>query len=152
MIASRRKGFTLIELMIVVVLVGILTIVTAPSGRRIMVNNAVRSAKQEVAATLAVARASAIHNGRPTRFVQTGNIVHVRLEMGAQYDTVGIPLDMYEHRVTLQMSPDTIRFDPRGFAPGMSGAYQIVRISRGTRTDSVCVTRFGRIITEGSCL
>lgn len=152
MIAIKRKGFTLIELMIVVVLVGILTIVTAPSGRRIMVNNAVRSAKQEVAATLAVARASAIHNGRPTRFVKNGNIVHVRLEMGAQYDTVGVPLDMYEHRVTLQMSPDTIRFDPRGFAPGMSGAYQVVRISRGTRRDSVCVTRFGRIITEGSCL
>ena len=52
MIASRRKGFTLIELLIVVTIVGILTIVTAPTGRRIMVNNAVRSAKQEIAATL----------------------------------------------------------------------------------------------------
>ena len=67
MIAFRRNGFTLIELLIVVTIVGILTIVTAPTGRRIMVNNAMRSAKQEVAATLAVARASAIHNGRTTR-------------------------------------------------------------------------------------
>jgi Tfp pilus assembly protein FimT len=117
-----------------------------------MVTNAMRSAKQEVAATLAVARASAIHNGRSTRFVRSGNVVHVRLEVGSQYDTVGVPLDMYEHRVTLVMSPDTIRFDPRGFAPGMSGAYQTVKLSRGTRSDSVCVTRFGRIITEGSCL
>ena len=152
MIASRRKGFTLIELLIVVTIVGILTIVTAPTGRRIMVNNAVRSAKQEIAATLAVARASAIHNGRPTRFVKSGNVVHVRLEVGSQYDTVGVPLNMYEHRVTVVMSPDTIRFDPRGFATGMAGAYQTVRVSRGTRTDSVCVTRFGRIITEGRCL
>ena len=121
MIASRRKGFTLIELLIVVTIVGILTIVTAPTGRRIMVNNAVRSAKQEIAATLAVARASAIHNGRPTRFVKSGNVVHVRLEVGSQYDTVGVPLNMYEHRVTVVMSPDTIRFDPRGFATGMAG-------------------------------
>jgi prepilin-type N-terminal cleavage/methylation domain-containing protein len=152
MIALRRNGFTLIELLIVVTIVGILTIVTAPTGRRIMVNNAVRSAKQEVAATLAVARASAIHNGRTTRFVRSGNIVHVRLEVGSQYDTVGVPLNLYEHRVAISMSPDTIRFDPRGFAPGVSGAYQAIRLSRGTRTDSVCVTRFGRIIAEGKCL
>lgn len=152
MIGSRRNGFSLIELMIVVALVGILTLVTAPTGRRIMVNNAMRSAKQEVAAMLAVARASAIHNGRPTKFVRTSNVVHVRLEMGAQYDTVGVPLDLSEHKVALAMSPDTIRFDPRGFAPGIAGAYQSIRFSRAGRTDSVCVTRFGRIITEGTCL
>ena len=84
--------------------------------------------------------------------VRTGNTVHVRLEVGSQYDTVGVPLNLYEHRVALSMSPDTIRFDPRGFAPGVSGAYQTIRLSRGTRTDSVCVTRFGRIIAEGKCL
>lgn len=152
MIGSNRKAFTLIELMIVIVLVGILTIATAPTGRRIMVNNAMRSAKQEVAATLAVARASAIHNGRPTRFVRTSNVVHVRLETGTQFDTVGVPLDVSEHRVSLAMSPDTIRFDPRGFAPGIGSAYQTIQLSRAGRTDSVCVTRFGRIITEGTCL
>ncbi len=152
MIASRRNGFSLIELMIVVVLVGILTLVTAPTGRRIMVKNAVRTAKQEIAATLAVARASAIHNGRPTRFVRTSNVVHVRLEMGTQFDTVGVPLDLSEHRVTIAMNPDTIRFDPRGFAPGMAGAYQTIRFTRAGHSDSVCVTRFGRIISEGTCL
>lgn len=150
--AFRRTGFTLIELMIVIVLVGILTIVTAPTGRRIMVSNAMRSAKQEVAATLAVARASAIHNGRTTWFVKNGNVLHVRVSLGAQFDTVGVPLDVSDHKVTLSMSPDTIRFDPRGFSPGMTGAYQTVKLSRAGRTDSVCVSRFGRIVTEGSCL
>ena len=65
---------------------------------------------------------------------------------------VGTPVDLSEHKVTLAMQPDTIRFDPRGFAPGIAGAYQTIRFSRAGRTDSVCVTRFGRIITEGTCL
>jgi hypothetical protein len=34
---------------------------------------------------------------------------------------------------------------------GIPGAYQVVRLYRGNRTDSVCVTRFGRIVAEGSC-
>lgn len=152
MINSRRKGFTLIELLIVVTIVGILAMVTLPSSRRMAENNAVRSAKQEVGAMLAVARASAIHNGRSTRFVRAGNVVHVRVERGAQFDTVGVPLDVNsEHSVAIAMSPDTIRFDPRGFAPGISGAFQIVRLTRNSRVDSVCVTRFGRIIAEGTC-
>jgi type II secretion system protein H len=152
MIASTRKGFTLIEMLIVVTIVGIMAFAVAPTGRQIMVDNAVRSAKQEIAASLAVARASAIHNGRPTLFVRNGNVTHVRLEIGAKFDTIGAPLDMMStHKVRVEAQPDTIRFDPRGFAMGIPGAYQVVRLYRGNRTDSVCVTRFGRIVAEGSC-
>jgi prepilin-type N-terminal cleavage/methylation domain-containing protein len=152
MIVRNRNAFTLIELLMVVTIVGIVALTVAPRGREIAINNAVRSAKQEIAATLAVAKASAIHNGRATRFVRNGNVVHVRLTVGAQLDTVGSPVNlMSEHKVLVEMNPDSIRFDSRGFALGISGAYQTVRISRGSRRDSVCVTRFGRIITEGRC-
>lgn len=152
MITTRRKGFTLIELVMVVAVVGILSIITLPKGRVIIHRNALRSAKQEVAAMLAVARASAMHNGRHTRFVRNGNVVHVRFRQGAQLDTVGAPVDVAgEYGVSLLMSPDSIRFDPRGFATGISGAYQAIRVRRGTLVDSVCVGKFGRIVTEGRC-
>ncbi|HSJ64329.1 MAG TPA: GspH/FimT family protein [Gemmatimonadaceae bacterium] len=152
MIVRKRKAFTLIELLIVVVIVGIVALVVMPRGHEIMVNNQVRSAKQEIAATLAVAKASAIHSGRPARFVRNGNVMHVRQDVGAQFDTIGAPVNMMRsYRVHVESNPDTIRFDSRGFALGIPNAYQTVRISRGTRRDSVCVTRFGRIITEGRC-
>jgi prepilin-type N-terminal cleavage/methylation domain-containing protein len=153
MIVRNRSAFTLIELLIVVVIVGIVALVTVPRGHDMLVRNSVRSAKQEVAATLAVAKNSAIHNGRIARFVRNGNVVHARLEIGTQWDTLGAPNNMMSsHRVHVESNPDTIRFDPRGFALGINGAYQTVRVSRGTVRDSVCVTRFGRIITEGRCL
>lgn len=152
MTTRNRTGFTLIELLMVVTIVGIMAFAVAPTSRQIMENNAVRSAKQEIAATLAVARASAIHNGRATRFVRTGNVVHVRIGVGAQFDTLGAPVDlMTSHKVRVESNPDTIRFDPRGFAMSVPGTYQTVRLSRGARMDSVCVTRFGRIITQGRC-
>jgi type II secretion system protein H len=148
---SNRIGFSLIELLMVVTIVGIMAFAVAPTARQIVVNNAVRSAKQEIAATLAVARASAIHNGRTTRFVRTGNVLHARLERGGQFDTIVRPMDMTEYKVLVEMNVDTIRFDSRGFAPGMPGAYLTVRFARGTKRDSVCVTRFGRIVADGSC-
>jgi prepilin-type N-terminal cleavage/methylation domain-containing protein len=152
MISRKPNGFTLIELLIVVTIVGIVALAVAPTSQRIMERNAVRSAKQEIAAMLTVARASALHNGRRTRFVRTGNSALVRLERGVQWDTIARPANMMRSlKVSLQTAPDTIAFDSRGFAMGVSNAYQIVQVTRGATIDSVCVTRFGRIITEGRC-
>lgn len=150
--ARARPGFTIIELLFVLIIVGVVAVLTAPSGRRIMERNAVRSAKQELAAALAIARASAIHNGRPTQFIRSGNKVHVRLVRGSQAVAINAPVDvMRDHKVTVETSRDTVRFDPRGFATAMPGSHQSFRLRRGAVRDSVCVTRFGRIVAEGSC-
>jgi hypothetical protein len=85
--------------------------------------------------------------------VRTGNSVQAMLLRNSSWQAVGAPVDVSgDHHATIATSADTIRFDPRGFATGISGAYQTVRISRASFSDSVCVTRFGRIIAEGRCL
>jgi prepilin-type N-terminal cleavage/methylation domain-containing protein len=151
---SHRRGFTAIELVIVMTIAGVLATVVLPRGREAYARSQMRSAKQEVAVTLVRARATAIQNGRAARFVRQGNVVKVVLESGGQLVQIGPANDVSKgYGVALVTAPDEIRFDPRGFAFGIDPAtgYQSIRVTRGTVTDSVCVTRFGRITARRAC-
>jgi prepilin-type N-terminal cleavage/methylation domain-containing protein len=151
---TNRSGFSAIELIVVMTIVGVIATVALPRGRDTYARTQVRSAKQEVAVTLVRARAAAIQNGRAARFVRQGNTVSVVLESAGQLVPVGPANDLgQDYGVSLAMAQNEIRFDPRGFAFGIDPAagYQSIRVSRGALTDSVCVTRFGRITTRRAC-
>ena len=151
---TKRHGFSAIELVIVVTIIGVIATVALPRGRDTHARSQVRSAKQELAVTLVRARATAIQNGRAARFVRQGNFVSVVLESGGQLVPIGPANDLgSEYGVTVATGPEAIRFDPRGFAFGIGAetGYQSIRITRGALADSVCVTRFGRVITRRAC-
>ena len=151
---TNRPGLSAIELLAVMAIVGVLATVALPRGRDTYARNQIRSAKQELAVTLVRARATAIQNGRPARFVRQGNVVRVVLESGGQFVTVGPTSDLgRDYGVSVETAPNEIRFDPRGFAFSIAAApgHQWVRVSRDALTDSVCVTRFGQVTARGRC-
>lgn len=159
MIRHQRAGFSLIELMVAVAIAGAIALFAFPRIGGAIARNELRSAKQQLQSTIVVARAAAIQNGRPARFVRVGNVVRAYLEgAGGTLVPVGMPLDLYaDSKVTLATTSNTIRFDPRGFALGIvpSGtntSYQVIRLTRGALADSVCISPFGRISATGSCL
>jgi type II secretion system protein H len=63
---SRSRGFTLIEIIVVVVIVSILFIVTMPSLRSVNDNNRLRSSMREITTLMKYARTEAVFNGRTT--------------------------------------------------------------------------------------
>jgi prepilin-type N-terminal cleavage/methylation domain-containing protein len=150
---TQRRGFTVIELLVVLLIVSTLAAIGIPKMSTAMGRSSLRSARQQVQSTVVLARAAAIQNGRPARLVRNGNVVQAMLENGAQLVAVGAPVDVSDARVRIEMAVDTIRFDPRGFAPGLPGtsSYLLIRLYRGAAGDTLCVSRFGRIGSRGSC-
>jgi len=146
-----RKGFSLIELLIVMTLMGIMGMYAYPKLRGTTTSWSTRSARQQVTSMLIVARAAAVQNGSEARFIRSGNVVRVAVDSSGTYVTLA-SRDLYrEHGVTFTTSGaarDTIRFDPRGVAIGLTGA-AIFKFTNATVKDSICVSKLGKVARTG---
>jgi prepilin-type N-terminal cleavage/methylation domain-containing protein len=63
--ASRNRGYSIIELMIVVAIIGIMALASAPWFFKIMQRNTMKSAAQEMSITFAAARMRAVKRNLP---------------------------------------------------------------------------------------
>jgi len=157
-----RRGFTMIELMVVFSILGIITLVAIPRIKNFRAGSNMRSAKAQVASSIATARAAAIQKGRFARFIVRGNRLTVEVTADTSH-TAGvvatgnmiilsnIPLDdRYGVNMTIRAAADSlIRFDARGFGfTGSTGRATYVLTGSGV-TDSVCVSPVGLIMKTG---
>jgi prepilin-type N-terminal cleavage/methylation domain-containing protein len=145
---ASRRGFTLIEIMIVIVVSGLLFLIGMPRLRDAVVRNNVYQARVAISALYARARAVSIEQGRLGYVAISGNRVAVLVRIaptGAAWaDTIGVVEDLNaRHGVTVTATNDTIRFDPRGF--GLNGTTESIAVSRAGIADTVFISAFGRI-------
>ena len=144
---TLRSGFTLPEILIVIVMISLLALVAIPrfataNGKRHM-----ESARMRVAAGLATARAAAIQKGEPVRFQITSNRVTV-LRLAGSTDLISpVPLDtLYKVTVGNVGDPFNVDFSGRGFATNL-GSNKTIRLRRsGVADDSVVVTITGMVM------
>lgn len=139
-----RKGFTLVEIMVVVVVAGLLTLIGFPRIRASLVRSEVRAAANQVAATYASARATAIQTTRATTLNYAGNRLWITTVLpGGVLDTVGTVqhLDL-AYGVTLSSTKATIPIDPRGIATGPA---RFITARAGV-TDTVQIGNYGSVI------
>lgn len=154
-----RRGFSLPELMVVISIMGILVLFAVPKIRTFRAGNNLRSAKAQVASSLATARAAAIQKGRQAVFVVRGNnlavVVDTSATSGIQSLVVlsSVPIDdRYGATITLGAAADSnVFYDSRGFGSTGSGsrAKYVLRVQG--MVDSVCVSPLGLINKKG-CL
>ena len=135
------KGFTLLELLIVVAVTGILLGIAVPRARLGLDRAVVRSAATDVRATLGLARTLALAGhavivvdvdaGSGVLRIRRGREVLARRAVGEA------------HGVEVRATRDSLSYDPYGMGRGAANLSVILR--RGLAAETVFVSRLGRI-------
>ena len=160
---ANRRGFTMPELMIVFSIMGIMTMIAIPRIRNFRAGSNMRSAKAQVASSIATARAAAIQKGHEARFILHGSRLTVEVNADTA-STIGsiastgnliilsnVPID---ERFAVTVAPVTaadsmVRFDARGFGSTGSGARARYVLRGSGVVDTVCVSGIGLIMKNG---
>lgn len=148
---TDRHGFTLIETLIVLGVVGVLFAIGFPTIRTAMIKANVRSARSSVITLYNQSRARAIREGRSVtlRFTSTSAwaTASPRRSGGAgDCDTVGTTRQLANaYGVTVTATPDSFRIDPRGLGIQPSTSGTTILLARSGAQDSVLISGYGRV-------
>lgn len=149
--ARDRRGFTMLEIAIVVVLMGIVGGYAAPRLVRARMSASSRSAAQAVLSQIARTREIASRRRIATRVVLSASTVRAFGTVAGVEQEVLPPLSLTtEYGASLTSPKGEIRFDTRGFASGLTGHVE-VRTHHGEKSTTLCISRYGNA-RLGECL
>ena len=151
-VGHTPHGFTLLELMIVVTVIGILMMIGLPKLHAVQQRENMRSAATHLSTLIATAQAAAVRRGRPTTLRVRSDSAWVTLDSNGTMVQLTVPVSFRTaYRATLQPVPDTIVFNSRGFPTGLAGTAKLGITANGA-SDSVCVSRLGLTLGRGCSL
>jgi prepilin-type N-terminal cleavage/methylation domain-containing protein len=148
---TRRTGFTLIEVLTVITIVGILLGVIVPRYGRISGAMSVHSAKQEIAAMLSQGRATAIQTDQSVMVVHSGNALSLIAVSGTGSMLISQQDLGSAFGVTFSATKDTVTYDSRGMLTGNTVTLKYV-VTIGDTRDSVCLLALGKVARTGCAL
>ena len=150
----KNKGFTIAELVVVLILAGVAVAIVSPSIGKAFRRTGVRAAVDQFASTHSLARSAAVRYGRTAEMHI--DVVNARFwvevdtsSAGGVKDTVGIVKYLDANSVTILTSTDLLCFDARGLPSTQDSCdppnAQIIFVS-GSKIDTVTITALGRVL------
>ena len=146
----RQSGFTLVESLIVMILVGIVTSLGIPRFRDTIQKVRVRSARIAVGTLAAKARAAAVQRScRSVLRVTDGPDGQVWVTVckisGPGLDTLGgVEQIASRFNVVLACDRDSVQYDPRGLS--IDYVTMTVRVTGGDVSDSLMINQLGKVV------
>src|SRR5258706_12877652 len=111
----RRSGFTTIEMVIVVILIGLIAMIGFPKISKTLDKTNVRSARDAVGTLAGTARGAAIQRGCRAGLHFASNTVWVTTACPTKGDTVSGVQDLYRRfKGTMSATRASGQYDPRG--------------------------------------
>jgi prepilin-type N-terminal cleavage/methylation domain-containing protein len=146
---ARRAGFTMLEMMVVLVIVGITTAMTAGRIQALMVQNRVQRAATAVQNDIEAAFAIASRDRRPIRISWNPATMQMSVTDRAgttafRRTTLGIAAYGLR-RTDVSFSSNPIEIYPDGLAPNAL----TITISKFNYTKSVVMSRSGLVLVQG---
>jgi prepilin-type N-terminal cleavage/methylation domain-containing protein len=150
--ATRTNGFTLVETMLVVTILGVVALIGFPRMRDGMIRTNVRGARTTLINLLSKARTAATQTNRITLLKIQGNNAFVLARprlgppgAGSNADTLGAVERLGDiYGVTVTAAIDSVRFDPRGLGTGFGTGTDFL-VSRNGKTETIRVDGLGRV-------
>jgi len=145
---ARRHGFSLIEMLIVMVVIGLTSLIALPKLNAAFTHSNIISAKSKLASLYSIARSTAVSSGQTAILRVNGNQVYVyarpRLKAGAgTVDTITTPTNLStQFGVTLSGGVDSVRISPNGL--GLDSA--VIILTKSSWLDTVIISRYGRVL------
>ena len=138
-----RRGFTLVELAVVLAILAIVTAITLPRLQGLRDWIAVNTAAQGVTTAVAVTRSAAIMQGSRRRLVIARDSLRIDRWVGDSW----APLERWPgpdgQGVSLEVSNPVVVFAPIGIPWAVSNTKVVLR--RGVRSETITFSRLGRV-------
>jgi prepilin-type N-terminal cleavage/methylation domain-containing protein len=143
-----RRGFTFIEMMTVIILLGIVTALAVPRLRGSLEKQNVRSARAAISTLVATARSVAVQRGCSATLNLNADSAWVTA-CGVNPPAASVAVGSKKlvasiYGVTLSSSAATLVFDPRGIATVFQTT--TVRVIGTTYQDSVIINPVGKVM------
>lgn len=150
---SNRAGFTMIEMTMVVIIVGVIGLIAFPRIRGALDSQNVRSARAASSTFVTTARAAAVQRGcRGTLHMRADGRMWVTVctvtpAAGKTLDTLGTVEPLGErYSVTVAPSRDSVAFDARGMKSGFERV--TVTFAHNDILDSLVVNELGKVVRQ----
>lgn len=137
------RGFTLLELIVVLVIAGLLVMLWTPRAARLIDWLETEAAVRDVTTALAVAQSGAIMQSARARLTVSADTLRIDRLIGLQWTPWWRRPGPASHGVSLAVSNPVIEFGPAGIGWGVSNT-KIV-LSRGSQAETITMSRVGRV-------
>jgi prepilin-type N-terminal cleavage/methylation domain-containing protein len=143
---ARRRGFTLIEMLITIVVIGALTAIAFPRMRQFSNGMAVRNGRNALANLATQTRARALTRGAPARLRVTQDSAWIELQAGAVWQPVGVSEQVMQRGGLTYAGPADLVFLPTGMVIIPGGEEKVeLAVSHAGYSKGLVVTRYGRV-------